>query len=142
MSDKNVFRKLLPFTSLLVIVAALYAGWTFYSRWRDAREFERRQAEREAENARVVVEKYGGTKLTILNFYAMPAPAPAGSTIQLCYGVSNAKTVKIDPPIADVWPSLNRCIDTTLTKDTKFTLTADDGQGHSETKELTVPVAK
>ena len=47
----------------------------------------------------------------------------------MCYGVANAKTVTLDPPVASVWPSATRCMQVKITKTTKFTLTAEDANG-------------
>jgi hypothetical protein len=58
----------------------------------------------------------------------------------MCYGTSNAKSVSIDPPVADVWPSVNRCFPITPKKTTKYTFTADDGKGNKKTAELTIDV--
>ena len=64
-----------------------------------------------------------------------------GGTAQLCYGVSNAKTLTIDPkPTGDVWPSIARCVDVAPTKDTTYVVTAQDANGHTETANVTIQV--
>jgi len=88
------------------------------------------------------VETLGGNKFDILNFYASPGKIRRGESAQLCYGVSNAKTVRLDPPAGDVWPSYSRCFDVTPSKDTTYTLTADDGQGNTKTASLTIEVRR
>ncbi len=135
-------RKLLPFTSAAVIITALYVGWIFYSRWQAGRDAERAQAEARVAEAQKVLDAYGGNKVTVLNLSASKGVVQRGDTAQLCYGVSNAKTVKLDPPVGDVWPSMYRCLDISPTKDTTYTLTADDGQGHTDSKSIEVKVAK
>jgi len=82
----------------------------------------------------------GGNQFAILNFYASPGEIRRGETAQLCYGVSNAKTVRIEPQTSAVWPSYSRCVDVAPKKDTTYTLTAEDAAGHIKTATVTVKV--
>jgi hypothetical protein len=142
-SDPTSFiRKVLPFTSAAVLITALYVGWIFYSRWQAGRDAERAQAEAKVTEAQRVLDAYGGNKVTVLNLTASKGVLRHGESAQLCYGVSNAKTVKIEPPVGDVWPSMYRCLDVAPQKDTVYTLTADDGQGHTDSKAIEVKVTK
>jgi hypothetical protein len=136
----SVVRKLLPFTTAAIIIMALYVGWIFFSRWEAGRDAERAQAEARVAEAQKVLDAYGGNKVTVLNLSASKGVVHRGETVQLCYGVSNAKSVKIDPPVGDLWPSMYRCLDISPTKDTTYTITADDGQGHTATKSIEVKV--
>ena len=138
----SVVRKLLPFTTAAVIIMALYVAWIFFSRWQAGRDAERAQAEARVAEAQKVLDAYGGNKVTVLNLSASKGALRRGETAQLCYGVSNAKSVKIEPPVGDLWPSMYRCLDISPTKDTTYTITADDGQGHTDTKSIEVKVPK
>ena len=91
-------------------------------------------------NDALTVEQLGGSEFKILNFYATPPVVHAGETVQLCYGVSNAKTVKLEPQTNPVWPSVSHCVDVTPKKTTEYTLTIEDGSGNSKTSALTVQV--
>jgi hypothetical protein len=143
MSDPvRVIRKILPFTTAAVVIAALYLGWVFYSRWEAGREAERAQAEARVKDAQKVLDAYGGNKVTILNLSLSQGAIHRGDTAQLCYGVSNAKAVTISPPVGELWPSMYRCVNVSPTKDTTYTLTASDGQGHSDTKAIEIKVEK
>ena len=60
------------------------------------------------ENARTeaahTFETLGGDRFEILNFYAVPGVIRRGDSAQLCYGVSNAKTVRLEqgaPVVSD-----------------------------------------
>ena len=91
MSDPvRVIRKMLPFTTAAVVIAALYLGWVFYSRWEAGREAERAQAEAQVKDAQKVLDAYGGNKVTILNLSLSQAAIHRGDGAQLCYGVSNS----------------------------------------------------
>ncbi len=134
-------RKLLPFTSLALIVAALYVGWVFVSRWQENRELERKRSEAAAENARKVVETLGGNELKILSLSLDRGLIRSGEKINLCYGVMNATKVRIEPPPGEeTWPSTQRCVTVAPTANTTYTLTAEDAAGHTQTAAVTVHV--
>jgi hypothetical protein len=138
------WRNPLRYTSVLLVIALIYVGATFYFRRAQNRELEQKSAEaaaakRLADDARTF-DQLGGNEFKILAFYATPPAIHAGDQVQLCYGVSNAKAVKLEPQTNAVWPSLSRCIEVTPKKTTEYTLTADDGNGNSKTSKLTVEV--
>jgi hypothetical protein len=54
--------------------------------------------------------------------------------------VANAKTVKIEPFVESIKPSLSRCVGISPKKTTEYTITAEDGAGHSVTETTTVKV--
>ncbi|MGB9243457.1 MAG: hypothetical protein WCC03_08900 [Candidatus Acidiferrales bacterium] len=138
------FRNPLLYTSTLLVIALLYVAGTFYARRQQNREIERRAADeaaaKERANDALTVAQLGGSEFKILNFYATPPLVNAGDAVQLCYGVSNAKTVKLEPQANPVWPSVSRCVDVAPKKTTEYTLTIEDGNGNSKTSTLTVQV--
>ena len=137
----KVIRRILPFTSLALILAAIYVGWTFFARWQESRELERKRAEVTAENNRRLLETLGGSDMKILSLTLDRGFIQRGERLTLCYGVMNAKKVAIDPaPKVETWPSTSRCVDYNPTKDTKFTLTAEDANGHTQTASVQVHV--
>jgi len=128
------------YTSLIVLLAALYAGSILYSRRQEAQELaEKAKAEKLAQDQKIV-ESLGGNSFDILNFYASPPVIQHGETAQLCYGVSNAKSVRLEPQDNRVWPSFMRCVDVAPKKDTTYTLTAEDGNGNTKTATVVVRV--
>jgi hypothetical protein len=128
------------YTSILIVAALAYAGWVLASRRREAREMEKRAKENERAEAARTFEMLGGDRFEILNFYAVPGLIRRGDSAQLCYGVSNAKTVRLEPQTSGVWPSQARCVEVAPKKDTTYTLTAEDGHGNTRTSSLTVQV--
>lgn len=138
----SVIRKMLPFTTAAVVIAALYVAWIFYSRWDAQREAQRAQRDARVQDAQKVLEAYGGNKVTVLSLSASQGVIHPGESAQLCYGVSNAKTVTMAPPVGDLWPSMYRCVDVSPKADTTYTLTASDGQGHSDSKSIQIRVEK
>lgn len=82
----------------------------------------------------------GGNRFEILHFYAAPGTIVRGETAQLCYGVSNAKAARIEPPPGNVWPAVNRCLSISPAKTTEYTLTIEDASRQTKTAKVKVEV--
>ncbi|HEX4274433.1 MAG TPA: hypothetical protein VHZ74_03710 [Bryobacteraceae bacterium] len=130
----------MPYLGFLIAAGLLYDGGVFYSRWNSNRQAAKAEAEKQTEQARNVVKELGGEGLKILSFYAAPGKIARGGHTNLCYGVSGAKTVRIEPPVDAVWPALTRCVQVAPRKDTGYKLIAEDGSGHSASEMATVNV--
>jgi len=133
-------RKLVQMMWLVVLFAAVYSGYIVWSRWHERRVGEQQERMRESENARRVVDTYGGNKLTILHFYATQSSIRLGAATTLCYGVSNAASVRIEPPVNEVWPSISRCLELHPKQSTIYKLVAADKAGHEETATVAIEV--
>jgi hypothetical protein len=133
-------RKLLPFLSLTIAAALIYDGAIFFSRWNSRRQAERERTDREAADRRKAVDSLGEGGLKILSFYVAPATIRPGDSTTLCYGVTGAKTVRLEPAVEEVWPALTRCVKASPKKDTKYTFAADDGVGHTTTETVSVRI--
>ena len=134
------FRNPFLYTSILLGIAALYVGGVFFTRRQERLQFEERAAAKKRDEDRRAFEMMGGDRFEILSFYASPGAIRRGETVQLCYGVSNAKTVRLEPQTSPVWPSMARCVDVAPKKDTMYTLTIEDGKGNTKTATLTIQV--
>jgi len=125
-------------------IAALVVGGILFSRWYENRGIEKRAKEertqKQQEQDRMALEQLGGKELAIQNFYASPGEIRPGETVQLCYGVANAKSVTLEPQANPVWPSYSRCVDVTPAKSTIYTLTIADAAGNTRTQSLEVKV--
>jgi hypothetical protein len=137
---EGLVRKMIPLTSAILVLVILYVGWIFYSRRRDEHEAADRAASKEAAAAQYTVDKYGGGRVKVLAFSLSSGAIKRGQVVQLCYGVANAKSVKIEPPVGEVWPSMSRCLDVSPKKDTTYVITAQDGEGHADTAQLAIHV--
>lgn len=127
--------------SLVVLALALgYVGWVFWSRAAQNREIEERAAAKKRAEAAGTFEAMGGNRLQILAFYASPGLVHRGEEVDLCYGVSNAKTVTLVPQPNAVWPSYSRCVQVSPQKTTTYTLTVTDAEGNTKSASLTVEV--
>jgi hypothetical protein len=122
----------------------LYVIWIFFARWQENRQIQRRANEersaKQLADDRQTVEQMGGKELAIQSFYASSGVVKRGESLQLCYGVANAKTVKLEPQDNPVWPSYNRCVEVSPKKDTTYTLTIQDAAGHTQTQSLDIKV--
>ena len=141
---KTVLKNPLLYSSVLVGIALLVVAWILFSRWQQNRLIERRTRDeasrKQLENDHIVVKQLGGNELAIQSFYASPGVIRKGDDVQLCYGVANAKTVKLEPQPNAVWPSYARCVDVSPLKTTIYTLTISDAAANTISQSLTVTV--
>ncbi len=141
---KSAFKNPFLYSWSALAIAALVAGWILFSRWQENRVIEKRAKEertqKQLEQDRIALEQFGGKELAIQNFYAVPGSIRRGETVQLCYGVANAKTVTLEPQSNPVWPSYSLCVDVTPTKTTTYTLTIADAAGNTRAQSLEVKV--
>ena len=142
--SKSIFKNPLVYSSTALVIVLLVVGWILVSRWLENRGIEKRakeeRTEKQKEQDRIAVEQLGGKQLAIQSFYASPGEIRRGGTAQLCYGVANAKTVKLEPQSNPVWPSYSRCVGVSPTKTTTYTLTIGDAAGNSKSQTLEVQV--
>jgi hypothetical protein len=122
----------------------LVVAWIFLSRWQENLSIERRSREeksrKQLEDDRVALEQLGGKELAIQSFYASPGAIHKGESVQLCYGVANAKTLKLEPQPNAVWPSYARCVSVSPAKSTTYTLTISDASGNTKTQSVQVKI--
>jgi hypothetical protein len=141
---KSIFKNPLLYSSAAIALALLIVAGILLSRWlensRIDREAAAQRVKKQLAQDRAAVEQMGGKELAIQSFYASPGAVRRGETVQLCYGVANAKTVKLEPQSNPVWPSYVRCVDVTPSKTTTYTLTVEDAAGHTQSQTLEVKV--
>ncbi|MGH9814994.1 MAG: hypothetical protein ACRD5F_00750 [Candidatus Acidiferrales bacterium] len=137
---RSTLRRFVNFSWLVIALATIVVGGILYTRWDQNRRIEKEAMEKKREADRRDFEAMGGNRFEIRHFYASPGVIARGESAQLCYGVSNAKTVRIEPPAGTVWPSYNRCLYISPAKDTTFTLTIEDEGGQTRTASLTLQV--
>jgi hypothetical protein len=142
--SKSIFKNPTLYSYSVLAIAVLSVVWILFSRWEENRSIERRarqeRTQKQLEEDRATLEQMGGKELAIQNFYATPGSIHRGETVQLCYGVANAKTVTLEPQSNPVWPSYSRCVDVTPAKTTTYTLTVSDASGHTKSQTLEVRV--
>ena len=143
-SPKSPFKNPFLYSSLLLLGVLLYVSYVLYARHESSKQYQRKleehQTEQRREEDRLAVEQLGGSELAIRGLYVSPRAIHAGGTAQLCYDVANAKTVTLDPPAGEVWPSHSRCLNITPKKTTTYTLTIKDAAGKTVSQSVELPV--
>lgn len=138
----SLLRRVIPFLTIALLAAVAYDTWVFYSRWSSSRQAERFRQEKQARDARRTLDALGGGGFKILDFYAIPDVIRPGDHASLCYGVSGAQSVRIEPSTEALHPALSYCLQVSPGKDTEYKLIAEDSAGHSETSTATIRVVR
>jgi hypothetical protein len=139
--DHMALKKILPYTTVLLIIAILYVAYTFYTRHEsDVQAEAQLEAKQEAARKRTVDAVFGNGEIKFSSFSMDHSAIHSGQTARACYGVENAVHVKIDPPVEALKPTYQHCFDVSPKKTTTYTITADDGKGHSKSESLTLEV--
>jgi hypothetical protein len=137
-----LLKRIAPWLGLVIVAALLYDGYIFYSRWSEKQDVERQRAAQESAMAKKTLSMLGSGELKINSFYASPGAVHKGSPANICYGVMGAKTLRIDPPVEQVWPALNHCVQVHPEKSTEYKLIAEDAAGHSVTESFVLQVVR
>src|SRR6266700_2373848 len=120
-----MIRKIFPFTTVAVLIAGLYVGWTFYSRHEANLKAQQALDAKQQEARKKTVDMFFGSgEIRIPTFLAANGFLKRGETTQLCYGVVNAVSVKLEPPVEPLKPTYRHCMDIAPQKTTTYTLTA------------------
>ena len=134
--------KVLRYTWIVVLIAALYLAWTFYSRHEreaasEAELAQKKKAREDRDNKAI----FGSGELQFSTFVADRGILHRGESTQLCYGVVNAVSVELNPRIEpESKPSYLHCMEISPKETTTYTITAKDSKGNSKTASLTVQV--
>jgi len=143
-SRKSPWKNPFLYSGAVLACVAIYIGFVLLTRYQSNRDFERRdaaqKAEQQREDDRRAVEQLGGSDLAIRSLYLSPGLIHRGEKAQLCYDVANAKTVTLDPPEGEVWPSHSRCVDLAPPKTTTYRLTITDASGKTATESVELQV--
>lgn len=140
-APRTGFRIYVIVSVVSFLFVGFYIGWVFYSRWQANQDIANKAAEKQRAKDQQAFEMMGGNRFDILVYAANPPIIRAGEKSSLCYSVSNAKAVKIEPQAEEpVWPAFSRCVHVSPRKTTTYTLTIEDGAGHSKTATVEVTV--
>ncbi len=122
--------------TVLALGYLAFVGLTRYAANSDLK-----RAERASEAARYkATSGSGGTDVKILQFYAARGEIRKGDRVIVCYGVENAKALRLDPAIEEVEPSPVRCFNAFPKRTTTFKLTATGKDGREVSASFTVRV--
>ena len=73
-------------------------------------------------------------------FYAGSADVIVGQPVTLCYGVENAVSVRVEPPVEPLKPGYHRCFQATPDRSTAYRLVAEGPDGSTATQSVEVGV--
>lgn len=140
--ESSILSRLLVITSIGIVIAALYVAWTFYSRHQSTQEAEQAaQKKQEDRQKRVAQQIFGSGEIKFSTFSIDTSVLKRGETTQLCYGVVNATSVKLDPPPPEpLKPSYRHCLEIAPKKTTTYTITASNDKGETQSQSLTLRV--
>ena len=136
----QTLRRILPWLIIPIAIAGLYDGWIFYSRWDDARQAKARRVQQEGEAARKSLRESGGDEAKILSFGASDGVLRRGQHTNLCYSVTSAAKLRVEPDVPNVYPAYFNCVDIAPDKTTVYRLVATDKGGKSVDARLTIQV--
>jgi hypothetical protein len=127
---------------IALVVALASLGWTWLQR-REGNLHMARTLEASRRHAGRAIGEDTGTRVRITQFYAKTGEMTNADRNIICYGVVNAKSVRMDPPVENLAPSRSRCIWVEPKKDTTYTLFAEglDGTRDSASFQLNVKPA-
>ena len=83
---------------------------------------------------------WSGGGLKILDFYASPGAIRLGEHADICFGVTGAARVRIEPPVEQLHPALSYCMHVAPKRDTDYKLFAADAAGHTISQSLSIKV--
>jgi hypothetical protein len=121
-------KRIVRWLWLALAIAVAQLGWTWLQR-RNAnfRMEDRLRATLPREQPEPAPEPGHGVQ--ILQFYARSGEMVEGEPNVVCYGVRNAKSVRLEPPVENVYPALVRCFGIEPQQDTTYQLTAEGIDG-------------
>jgi hypothetical protein len=93
---------------------------------------------RPARDVRPLGTRTGPVRIT--QFYATAGTVLSGQKTRVCYGVENARSVRISPELDDVYPSPSRCVEVEPERTTHYTILAEGYDGAMATRSFTLAV--
>jgi hypothetical protein len=125
--------------SVAVAIAAAYLGWTWFQRHEGNLRIGRRIAAFRGRSGPGGLTD-SGTSVKIVQFYARSAEIVDGERDVICYGVHNAKAVRVEPEVERLSPALVRCFWVDPREDTTYRMIAEGDDGSRAEASFTVRV--
>lgn len=132
-------KRILWYTVPGTVLALGYLAFVGLTRYAANSDLERTEAAREAARYKALPGSVG-TDVKILQFYAAEGQIRKGDRVIVCYGVENARAVRLDPSIEEIKPSPVRCFNAFPKRTTTFKLTATGKDGREVSASFTVRV--
>ena len=133
----DTLRKALPYAGVGMAAALLYLAMVFMLRHQSNVDLERPATPPAA--ARAAPNPPAGLRIT--QFYADRGEIVKGEHAIVCYGVQDAATVRLDPPVEELKPAMNRCFSVTPVTATTYRLIATSASGSEVSEAFTIGVS-
>jgi hypothetical protein len=128
-------------TNILLCIGLSFAvarlGWVWLARHDGRLRMEDATQARRARNHQIPTDD-GAVGIT--QFYARSSEVTEGDPNLICYGVRNATSVRIDPPVENLAPAVNRCFFVEPQQDTTYKLLAEGPDGGQVSESFRVRV--
>lgn len=118
----------------ILVVVLGYLGWISF------RRHEPPPPPIKEKPSRFLDPREGIVGVRILHFYAAAGELTRGEGVNICYGVANARAVRLMPEVERLKPTLNRCFTVSPKETTTYTLLVEGEDGRSATASFTVNV--
>jgi hypothetical protein len=76
----------------------------------------------------------------ILHFYAGSPVVRRGEEVSLCYGAEGATALRLEPAVAEIWPSRNHCVQIRPTEAREYKLIATGEDGKEVTQTVSIRI--
>jgi len=127
-------------TYVVLAIALVYLAWVFIGRYESNRRIENAAAVKKSVPYRDLYGIDDTGRVKILQFYANRGTLEEGENLAVCYGVVNARSVRLEPGGASLSPSPNRCVEAAPDESTRYTLVAEGHDGRPVTASFEVQV--
>ena len=134
MFDQAV-RRAVPVGWVLVAIAAVYVFFVFATRYGGTVRLPVTQ-----KTVSDVPAAYSGTEPKIAHFYSGSGIITRGESAVVCYGVQNVRSVRVEPPVEKLSPTINRCFAVDPRHTTTYKLIAEGNDGRALTASFTIQV--
>ena len=119
-------------------LAAVRLAWVWLARQDAHTRVERAALARRGDAGRPPEDDSGAVRIT--QFYARSIEMTDGDPNLVCYGVRNAASVRIEPPVETLFPAMNQCFFVEPHQDTTYKLVADGTDGSQASESFQVRV--
>ena len=122
-------RRIALITCVLAAIVFAYLAWVWVQR-RDSNV--RLQRRVDSRRYAALSHPSGNSRVKITQFYATSGEITDNDHGTICYGVENARSVRLEPAVANLSPALTRCFWVEPKQHTTYRLTAEGIDGGTD----------
>jgi hypothetical protein len=122
-------RRIAIVTGAVTAIAFANLAWVWLARHDSNLRLERRL---DARRHTALLNSSSASRVKITQFYATSAEITDNDHATICYGVEDARSVRLEPAVATLSPALTRCFWVEPRQDTTYRLTAEGDAGDAD----------